>query len=164
MVGIGEILLREGFQLLVMVDGDDGGNNIAKKFEVMSKRIDKITNMEILNLSVLVNSKKPMSIEDYLPIDEFCEAVSQYLKQYFDKEIIDLKVKLKALEKTMTRGLALLKLAKQEEIADGNDISKTTIATLFDLIIDRKDRVTFPDSAEKLCVHIKSKLSLEEED
>lgn len=160
MYGIAQILLREGRGLLALVDGDKGGEVIGKQLLELKKTIKK-ADIEILNLKSIFKNNS-VSIENFLPIREYCIAVNKYLLQYHGKEIKDLEKKLISEESSKTRGKATVLLAiKEGVIKEESNFSKTTTASFYDLdVSSSKKTIQFPKESQALVLILKEKLNL----
>jgi predicted ATP-dependent endonuclease of OLD family len=161
-IGVARILLSESRSLVALVDGDEGGEELAKQFLKLGKDLGKEENVQTKNLKAITDSKKPVSIEDLLPIDLFIEALNKYVKEIYKKDPIEnIENELIEKEKTMTRGKAFVELLASKLGVNEDKIVKTTIADFFGQILSEKPDHKMPDSAKKLAIDLKASLTLE---
>lgn len=163
-LGVARILLSEGRNLVALVDGDDGGEELAKQYVRLAKDLGKEESVQTKNLKTITGAKKSVSIEDMLPIDIFVEAVNKYIQEIFKKDPIpNLEKELAKKEKTMTRGRAFVELVAEHLSVDKDKVTKTTVADFFGQLIADKENHPFPDLAKKLATELKASLNLEQQ-
>ncbi|MBI5151332.1 MAG: AAA family ATPase [Candidatus Pacebacteria bacterium] len=161
-LGVARILLSEGRNLVALVDGDEGGEDLAKQYLKLAKDLSKEESVQTTNLKTVTGAKKPVSIEDMLPIDIFSSAVNKYIQEIHKKDpIADLDKELAKKEKTMTRGKAFVELVAAHLSVAEDKIAKTTVADFFGQLIAEKPEHPFPESAKKLATELKASLNLE---
>jgi predicted ATP-dependent endonuclease of OLD family len=161
-LGVARILLSEGRNLVALVDGDEGGEELANQYLKLAKDIGKEESVQTKDLRAITSSKKPVSIEDMLPLDLFIEALNKYIKEIYKKDpFTDLEKELVEKEKKLTRGKAFVEVLALKLGVEEDKIAKTTIADFFGQILAEKPDHKFPDSAKKLAIDLKDSLNLE---
>jgi predicted ATP-dependent endonuclease of OLD family len=124
------ILLGADRAVVVLVDGDPGGGDWIKHLKRLAG--SKKGLVQVLNIGEILNSSKPVSIEDALPQAEFFVAAQQYVNTVIQSDHVIDTLRVMELAESHTLGRALADyLANASVIKRAKDLSKTSIAHLF---------------------------------
>jgi predicted ATPase len=156
--GLLRILVGTERKLVVMIDGDPGGQEWAKRLRKFAG--ERKGAIEIIDLGMVSGLSKPVSIEDLLPADDWFSALQRYVTDVLGHALVIDRSDIERRATTLTMGRAAAEyLVEHKVLMKPSNLSKTSVAHLLvqatQTIPSRKSPLV------KLCIQLTRVLELD---
>jgi hypothetical protein len=156
--GLLRILVGTERKLVVMIDGDPGGQEWTKRLRKFAG--ERKNAIEIVDLGVVSGELKSVSIEDLLPRDDWFSALQKYVTEVLGHDHVIDRAEIEARASSLTMGRAAAEyLVAQGVLLKPSNLSKTSVAHL--LVQNNPTMPSKKSALEKLCIELTRVLELD---